>query len=169
MGNRWVWISLMVLVVPLWLAGCSNSESAVRKTVEAVADTVQSGLNRRNLSAVEPFFATADEGANASGLGETWEALQAFADQLGSGDQIQFHSFDVESVAVHEENRLARATYRLHFSVVRNGLPIYSAVATQDLALIRTSRGWRISGGDVPRLDDVTGQWPPHSSATNSP
>ncbi|GIV80278.1 MAG: hypothetical protein KatS3mg050_4805 [Litorilinea sp.] len=169
MRKRWLWISLMVIVVPLWLTACSNNERAVRQTVEELADAVQSGLNRRNLNAVEPFFATPDEGANAAGLGETWEALQTFADQLGSSDQVQFHSFDVESVAVHEENKLARVTYRLHFSVVRNGLPIYSAVVTQNLALIRTSRGWRISGGDVPRLDDVTGQWPPRSSATTIP
>ncbi|MBW7886374.1 MAG: hypothetical protein H3C34_27860 [Caldilineaceae bacterium] len=168
MLKRWIWISLIV-VVALWLAGCSNSESAVSKTVEATADAVLSGLNRRNLDAVEPFFATADEGANAAGLGETWEALQVFADQLGSGDQVQFHSFNVESVAVHEENKLARVTYRLHFSVVRNGLPIYSAVAIQDLAVIRTTRGWRISGGDVPRLGDITGLWPPRGSATNNP
>jgi hypothetical protein len=131
MGKRWLWFALVVIVVPLWLAACRSSESAVRKTVKAAADAAQSGLNRRNLNAAALFFAAAEERANAVGIGEMWEALQTFAGQLGNSDQVQFHSFDVESVAVHEENKPARVTYRLHFSVVRNGLPIYSAVATQ--------------------------------------
>ncbi|MFO7539151.1 MAG: hypothetical protein R6X32_14010 [Chloroflexota bacterium] len=50
---------------------------------------------------------------------------------------------------------------RLHFSVVRGNTAIYSAQATQNLALLKTVRGWRISGGDTPQLEDVTGVWPP--------
>lgn len=169
MGKQWVWIALIVIVIPLWLTACSSGESDVRKTVKAAADAAQSGLNRRNLSTVAPFFATTEEGANVAGIGETWEALRTFAGQLGSSDQVQFHSFDVESVAVHEENRLARVTYRLHFSVVRNRLPIYSAMVTQNLALLRTPRGWRISGGDAPQLGDITGQWPPRGNAAITP
>jgi hypothetical protein len=36
---------------------------------------------------------------------------------------------------------LAHATYRLRFGVVR-GAMIYTAVVTQNLALLKTARGW---------------------------
>jgi len=52
-------------------------------------------------------------------------------------------------------------TYRLHFSVIRDGQAIFGADATQNIALLKTQRGWRISGGDVPQLEQVIGNWPP--------
>ncbi len=51
--------------------------------------------------------------------------------------------------------------YRLHLSVLHNGQVIFGANVTQNLALLRTPRGWRISGGDAPQLEDVRGGWPP--------
>jgi hypothetical protein len=59
------------------------------------------------------------------------------------------------------EEREARVSYRLHFSVVRRGTAVYSAQASQNLALLKTARGWRISGGDAPQLEDAVGVWPP--------
>lgn len=56
---------------------------------------------------------------------------------------------------------LAKVTYRLHVSVMRGGQAIFGANATQDIALLKTPRGWRISGGAAPRLEDMTGTWPP--------
>jgi hypothetical protein len=45
--------------------------------------------------------------------------------------------------------------------VIRDGQAIFSANATQNIALLKTQRGWRISGGDVPQLEQVIGNWPP--------
>ncbi|MBI3942593.1 MAG: nuclear transport factor 2 family protein [Chloroflexi bacterium] len=156
--KRWLSASLVLFGVSFLLIACNSSESTVRKTVEDLAQTVETGLNRHDLRAAEPFFATAAEGANPDGLRATWEALQQFDAGLGGGDQVQFHSFQVQSAVVHEDARLARVTYRLHFSVIRGGQVIYGAEVVQDLALLKTPRGWRISGGDQPQLSSVIGQ-----------
>lgn len=157
----WIWAGLAASGLLLALGLRTTPESDVRKTVKAVASIVEPGVNRRDLGAVEPFFATPAEGANLAGLGQTIGQLRSFTTHLNSGDQIQVHSFQVQSVAVHASDGLARATYRLHFSVIHGGAAVYTAVVTQDLALLKTPRGWRISGGDQPQLSDVSGQWPP--------
>ncbi len=159
--RRWWWLwaglALSAALVALVLRG--TPEGDVRKTVEAAAQATDDAINRRDLSAVEPFFATPAEDANIAGLGQTIGQLRTFTTHLNAGDQAQFHSFQVQDVAVHESGGLARATYRLHFSIVRGGAALYSAVVTQNLALLKTPRGWRISGGDQPQLSDVVGQW----------
>jgi predicted small secreted protein len=160
--RRHCWLVLIVLMAPFLLAGCgSTDQGAVQQTVETVAKATESGLNRRSLAEAEKYFATVEEGGNAAGLQETQQALHQFAASLTSRERIQFHSFDVKSVEVHEGGGLARVTYQLHFSILRDSLVIYGAVVTQDLAMIKTPRGWRISGGDTPQLSEVTGQWPP--------
>ena len=162
--RRWWWIWAVLaasglLLVALALRG--TPEGDIRKTVQEAANATEAGVNRRDLGAVEPFFATPAEGANLAGLGQTIGQLRTFTTHLNAGDQLQVHSFQVQSVAMHESGGLARATYRLHFSVMRGGAAVYTAVVTQDLALLKTPRGWRISGGDQPQLSDVVGQWPP--------
>lgn len=162
MKKQWCWLNLLVLVMPLLLVACGGGgERAIQKTVEELAPIIEDGLNRRDLSAVEPYFATPAEGANAAGLKETQEALRKFAASLTSSDRVQFHDFAVENVSVHESGGLARASYRLHFSIIRNSTVVYGAVMTQDMALLKTARGWRVSGGDQPQLSEVTGRWPP--------
>lgn len=161
----WIFIGLLLLTGSLLLTACgSNSEATVRGIVADAAKAVESGLNNRNLDRVETFFATEAEGANKAGLEETWGALQRFAESLTSSDRIQFHRFDIEEVTVHESDGLARATYRLHLSVLRGSEVIFGFVAVQNLALSKTPRGWRISGGDAPQLSEVVGQWPPRGS-----
>jgi ketosteroid isomerase-like protein len=82
--------------------------------------------------------------------------------------RVQVHTFDVQEVAVHEQGNLARATYRLHLSVLRDGQVAFGFVATQNLALARTGRQWRISGGDQAQLSDVIGEWPlPRRQSSN--
>jgi hypothetical protein len=165
----WIFPALVVVAGAWLLMACATgSEAAVRKTVEEAAQAMEEGLNLRNLDRVQPFFATAAEGANMAGLAETWGTLQAFAGSLTASDRVQVHSFDVQEVFVHEEGNLARATYRLHLSVLRGSQVVFGFVATQNLALLRTGRGWRISGGDQAQLDEVVGQWPlPGSAAAN--
>lgn len=161
-------ISLILVFAAVLLMACGNSDRAVRKTVEDAATAVEDGLNQRNLAAVEPFFATEAEGANKAGLEETWGALRRFTDSLTSSERIQFHSFDVQSVSVHESGSLAKATYRLHLSLLRGSQVIYGFVAIQNLALIKTARGWRISGGDQAQLSEITGSWPPPGASSGA-
>ena len=157
----WLWAGLALSGVLLALAIRGTPEGDVRTIVQAAANATEAGLNKRDLSAVEPFFATMAEDANPAGLGQTIGQLRTFTTHLSASDQVQVHSFQIQSVAVHESGGLARATYRLHFSVVRGGAAVYTAVVTQNLALLKTPRGWRISGGDQPQLSDVVGAWPP--------
>jgi len=129
-----------------------------------VLDEVQTaslgGLNSRNAGALDDYFATVAEGAQAAGLAETQQAYKDFVAKLPGDNAVQIHSFDITALEVHQEAGLAKVTYRLHFSVIRSGQAIFSAAATQDIAMLKTPRGWRISGGDAPQLDNVTGSWP---------
>lgn len=164
MPRRMLYVTVLAAMA-WWLVGCAaGSGGAVRKTVEEAAKAVEQDLNRRNLASVQPFFATEAEGANAAGLADTWGALESFAAGLTPSDRVQFHSFDIEDIAVHEGGDLARASYRLHLSVLRGSEVAFGFVATQNLALLRTERGWRISGGDEVQLSEVMGQWPLSSS-----
>ena len=157
----WLWAGLALSAILVALAIRGTPEGDVRTIVQNAANATEAGLNKRDLSAVEPFFATPAEGANLAGLGQTIGQLRTFTTHLSASDQVQVHSFQIQSVAVHESGGLARATYQLHFSVVRGGAAVYTAVVTQNLALLKTPRGWRISGGDQPQLSDVVGAWPP--------
>lgn len=163
MRKPWICFTLLMLVMAMLLAGCGGSNRNVRSTAERLAQATEAGLNRRNLQEVERYFATPAEGANTAGIKETQAALRGFAASLTGRDRVQFHSFNVTDISVHESDGLARVSYRLHLSVIRNSTVIFGAVVDQNLALVRTARGWRISGGDTPQLSEVTGQWPARS------
>ena len=154
-------ILLAAVAAAAWLIQRGAEERAVRRVLDEVQTAALGGLNRRNPSALDEYFATVAEGAQAAGLAETQQAYQDFVAQLPGNNAVQFHSFDITALEVHEEAGLANATYRLHFSLVCSGQAIFSARATQTIALLATPRGWRIMGGDTPRLDDVSGNWPP--------
>ena len=132
------------------LTSCGNSEASIRSTLEVAAQAVETSLNTGSSAGYREYFATPAEGAIESGLKETREALDQFAKQLTSGDRVQFHTFQIQNVALHESAGQATATYRLHFSVVRNGAARFSAVVIQNIAVIKTPRGWRIAGGGTP-------------------
>lgn len=151
----------MLAAAALAVAACDRSPFTVITTVENAARAAETGLAKVDLSGVQPFFASVADGANPAGLEETWGALQQFAASLDNSSRVQFHSFDVQEVRVHESGGLAAATYRLHMSVVRNGQVVFSAVVTQNLALLKQNNHWLISGGDEPQLSEVQGQWPP--------
>jgi hypothetical protein len=153
---------LVVLVIGLTWLFQGSEDQAVRVLVAEVQAAALAGLNRRSANALDEYFASVEEGAQAAGLAQTQQAYKEFVAQLSSSDAVQFHSFDdIQAVEVHESARLAKVTYRLHFSVLRNGQVIYGAKAIEDLALLKTPRGWRISGGDAAQLEDVIGTWPP--------
>lgn len=161
--KRWIGIGVVGLgVLLLAVVGAGgSSDLAVRKTVEEAFQAAETGLNDHNSNAADPFFATAAEGANADGLRQTLDALRTFTARLTGSDQVQFHDFAIQNVEVHDSAGLAKVTYQVHLSVVRGGSQLaFGATVTQDLALSRTPRGWRISGGDQPQLTDIKGQWP---------
>lgn len=144
-----------------WWVQSGAEERAVRRVLDDVQAAALAGLNRRDPAALDAYFATEAEGALAAGLVETQQAYRDFVAWLPGNNAVQFHSFDIQSLEVHKDAGLTRVTYRLHFSVLRSGQAIFSARATQDIALLKTPRGWRIMGGDAPQLEDVTGNWPP--------
>ena len=162
--KRWIRLGAVVGLGVLLLVACGTGESSdsnIRKVVDDTLNAVETGLSSHDMSSVDPFFATAAEGANADGLQLTQGALHSFATSLGRSDQVQFHDFVIQSVEIHDSAGLAKLTYQLHLSVVRNASQLaYGATVTQDLALLKTPRGWRISGGDQPQLSVVQGQWP---------
>lgn len=154
-------VALALVGMALWLGACRGTADNVEQTVRQAAEAAKTGLSAGDLSAVEEYFATQSEGANADGLSLTIGALRNAASQLPSGAEVQFHSVDVQSVEVHDERGVARATYRVHFSLLRANILVYGAVVTGDLALMKTPRGWRISGGDAPQMSEAKGIWPP--------
>lgn len=154
-------VLLAVVAGTAWLVQRGAEERAVRRLLDEVQTAALSGLNQRHPETLDEYFATVAEGAQAAGLAETQQAYKDFVAQLPGNNAVQFHSFDLAALEVHEDAGLANATYRLHFSVVRGGQAIFSATATQTIALLRTPRGWRIMGGEAPQLEDVSGAWPP--------
>jgi len=157
-------IGLAVLSVAVIGIGLVTQQGAEERAVRRVIDEVQAaalnGFQFNNPAALDDYFATVQEGAIAAGLAQTQQAYQDFVAKL-AGSTVQFHSLDIKALEVHEDARLAKVTYRLHFSVVRSGQAIFGAVITQDVALLKTPRGWRVSGGDAPQLENVQGTWPP--------
>lgn len=155
-------ILLAVVGGAVWfISARSSDERDLRRLMGEMQTAALIALNGRDADALDVYFATAAEGAQTVGLSEVQQAFKVFVSQLPSGSTVQFHSFDIDEVEVHENDGLARVTYRLHFSVIRGNTAIYSAKATQNLALRKTPRGWRISGGDAAQLEEVTGAWPP--------
>ena len=160
--RRLVTFGILALVIfgTAWLTQRGAEEQAVRGVIQDVQAAALRGLNQRQPNALDDYFATEAEGAVAPGLTETRQAYKDFVAQLPGDNAVQFHSFDILAIEVHEDAGLAKVTYRLHFSVLRNGQAIFGAKATQDVALLKTPRGWRISGGDAPQLENMLGTWP---------
>lgn len=151
---------LILAAAAVWLVRQASAEDrAIRRLlVEAQAEALV-GLNQRNPQILDGYFATIANGAQAAGLADTQQAYRDFVDRLPANSTFQVHSFDVSRPEVHKEAGLARATYQVHFGLERGGVTLLSAKATQNLALLKTPRGWRISGGDAPQIDDMTGAW----------
>ena len=160
--KKWTWITAIgvIVVLVIVLTQRSSSDSDIRRLIENVQTAALDGTNRGNPNALDTYFATVEEGAQENGLTETQGAYKNFITQM-SGESVQIHSFNIEAVEVHEDAGLARVTYQMHLSVIRGGAAVFTVRFTQDLAVLRTPRGWRISGGDTPQIEETTGIWPP--------
>lgn len=151
-------LALLILVAALGLVLQGKAEErAVREILAEAQIDALAGLNRRNPQMLDAYFATVAEGAQPVGLAKTEQAYRVFVAQLPDNSTFQVHSFDMSSPEVHKEAGLARVTYQLHFGLLRGGATLFSAKATQNLALLKTARGWRISGGDALQLEDISG------------
>ena len=160
--KKWIWIAAIAVVViaVILLSQRGNSEGDIRRLIQDAQTAALDGINRRNPNALDTYFATVAEGAQENGLAETQEAYKNFIVQM-SGESVQIHSFNIGDVEVHEDGGLARVSYQLHLSVIRGGSAVFTVRFTQNLAVLRTPRGWRISGGDTPQIEETTGIWPP--------
>ncbi len=161
--KKWIWIAAIGVIVVLVIVlsrGGGKAEGDIRRLIEDVQTAAVDGMNRGNPNALDTYFATVAEGAQENGLTETQEAYKNFIAQM-SGESVQIHSFSIEDVEVHEDGGLARVTYQMHLSVIRGSAAVFTVQFTQNLAVLRTPRGWRISGGDTPQIEETTGVWPP--------
>ncbi|MBI1281373.1 MAG: hypothetical protein GC179_24815 [Anaerolineaceae bacterium] len=109
---------------------------------------------------MDTYFATIEEGAQENGLSETQGAYKTFV-TLMNGQSVQIHSFHIDAVEVREDAGMARVTYQMHLRVIRDRVVVFTVLFTQDIAILKTPRGWRISGGDSPQIAETTGIWPP--------
>lgn len=160
--KKWIWIAAIAVVVIAVILSSQrgNSEGDIRRLIENAQTAALDGINRRNPNALDTYFATIEEGAPETGLAETQAAYKNLVAQMSDGS-VQIHSFNIEDVEVHEDGGLARVTYGMHLSVIRGGAATFTIRFTQNLAVLRTPRGWRISGGDAPQIEEMTGIWPP--------
>lgn len=154
-------LSMFVLVT--FLAACVGSpdENAVRGTVGNFAGTLQDAITgKAKSSALDAYFATVADGANEQGLVNTRDAYAKMLNDHVSGvSLVQLSDFRITSVEVHQSGGLAKVTYQMNLRIV-HGTEQGTATLTQDLALLKTSRGWRISGGDPWRYSNVVGMLP---------
>lgn len=160
--KKWTWIAAIAVVViaVILLSQRGSAEGEIRRLIQDAQTAALDGINRQNPNALDTYFASVAEGAQENGLTETQGAYKDFIAQM-SGESVQIHSFNIEDVEVHEGGGLARVSYQLHLSVIRGGAAVFTVRFTQNLAALRTPRGWRISGGDTPQIEETTGIWPP--------
>jgi len=160
--KKWAWVAALAVIVVLVivLSRGGSAEGDIRRLIEEAQTAAVNEANRENSNALDNYFATVEEGVQEGGLAETQAAYQNFVTQL-RGDTVQVHSFNIEGVEVHENGGLARVSYQAHVSIVRGGAAVFTVRFRQNLALLKTATGWRVSGGDAPQIEETTGVWPP--------
>lgn len=156
-------LTLCAVLLLFVLAACAGTpdENAVRGTVGTFISTLQDGIaGKAKPAALDDYFATVADGANEQGLVNTRDA---FMDMLGNhvsgASLVQLSDFRITNVEVHQSGGLAKVTYQMNIRIV-HGTEQGTATLTQDLALLKTARGWRISGGDPWRYSNVVGTLP---------
>lgn len=156
-------LALLVSALPFVLAGCAGNadETAVRGTVTSFEQTLENVVaGKAKVAALDDYFATAAEGANTQGLVDTHDAfVQMVNDHVSGVSLLQLSNFRITTVQMHSSGGLARVTYQVDIKIV-HGTQQGTATKTQDLALLKTPRGWRISGGDPWRYTNVVGTLP---------
>lgn len=156
-------LMLLPIVLLLILAACAGNpeENAVRGTVSAFERTLEDAIaGKAKPAALDDYFATAADGAIAPGLVNTRDAFREMLNNHVNGvSLVQLSNFRITNVEVHQSAGLAKVTYQLDIRLV-HGTQQGTATLTQDLALLKTPRGWRISGGDPWGYNNVVGTLP---------
>lgn len=156
-------LSLLAALLVLTLAACSGNPdySAVRGTVGTFEQTLENVIaGEAPATALDEFFATPAEGANKQGLVNTRDAFRRMVeDHVGGASLVQLSNFRITDVQVHHRGGLAKVTYQVDLKII-HGTQQATGTKTQDLALLRTLRGWRISGGDPWRYSNIVGALP---------
>ncbi len=159
-----IFITAMFLaILPLVLAACVGNpdETAVRGTVATFEQTLEDVIaGKAKVVVLDDYFATPADGANAQGLVNTRDAFrQMVQDHVSGASLVQLSNFRITDVQVHQSGGLAKVTYQVDVKFV-HGTQQGTGTKTQDLALLKTPRGWRISGGDPWRYSNVVGTLP---------
>lgn len=156
-------MGMLVISVSLVLAACGGNpdENAARATVGNFERTMEDVIaGKAKLAALDDYFATAAEGANAEGLVNTHDAFVSMVtDHVSGASLVELSNFRITNAQVHQSGGLASVTYQVDVKIV-HGTQQGTATRTQDLALLKTPRGWRISGGDPWRYSNVVGTLP---------
>ncbi|MCC7165645.1 MAG: nuclear transport factor 2 family protein [Anaerolineae bacterium] len=154
---------LLPFVLLLILAACAGNpdENAVRGTVGNFERTLEEVIaGKAKPATLDDYFATPGEGANDQGLLNTRDAFRKMLnDHVNGVSIVQLSNFRITKTDVHESGGLAKVTYQVNIRLV-HGTQQGTATLTQDLALLKTPRGWRISGGDPWRYNNVVGSLP---------
>lgn len=155
--------AVLIAILPFVLAACAGSpdENAVRGTVANFEQTLENVIaGKAKDTALDDYFATVADGANEQGLVNTRDAFHKMVEEHVSGASlVQLSNFRITDVQVHQGGGLARVTYQVDVKFV-HGTQQGTGTKTQDLALLKTPRGWRISGGDPWRYSNVVGTLP---------
>ncbi len=155
--------AVLITILAFALAACTGSpdENAVRGTVGTFEQTLENVIaGKAQAAALDDYFATAAEGANEQGLVNTRDAFHKMVeDHVSGASLVQLSNFRITDVQVHQSGGLAKVTYQVDIKIV-HGTQQGTGTRTQDLALLKTPRGWRISGGDPWRYTNVVGTLP---------
>jgi len=156
-------LPLLPIVLFLIVAACARNpdENEVRGTVSNFERTLEDAIaGKTKPAALDDYFATTADGANAQGLVNTRDAfLEMLNDHVNGVSLVQLSNFRITNVEVHQSAGLAKVTYQVDIRLV-HGTQQGTGILTQDLALLKTPRGWRISGGDAWRYSNVVGTLP---------
>lgn len=156
-------LTFLFFALLLSLAACVGSpeETRVRRTVESFEQTFAAALDRKaKPAALKDYFATEADGANVQGIQNTRNAFLKMLDEHVNGvSLVQLSNFRITQVDIHQDVGLAKVTYQMDLKIV-HGTQQGTATLVQNLALLKTPRGWRISGGEPWRYADVMGTLP---------
>lgn len=153
--------TMFVLLVILAACGGNPEENAVRGIVGSFEQTLQAAIEgKAKPAALNDYFASAEDGANIQGLANTRDAFTNMLNNHVNGlSLVQLSDFRITDVQVHQNGGLAKVTYQMDIKIV-HGTQQGTATLEQNLALLKTPRGWRISGGDPWRYSNVVGTLP---------
>lgn len=156
-------LMLFLFILLLILAACAGNpdENAVRGSVRTFERTLEDVIaGKAKPTALDDYFATTADGANEQGLVNTRDAFRAMLnDHVNGVSLVQLSNFRITNVEVHQSGGLAKVTYELDIRLV-HGTQQGTATLTQNLALLKTPRGWRISGGDPWGYKNLVGTLP---------